>query len=376
MRVAFIVHDFSLTGAPKLGVEIANLLAERHEVVLFSKLAGPLSETLDMARFVDVVDCATSHELGRMRFSDRVSRYESLIAHYRPDLVYVNSLAAADWLAAAQNRNLPTVLHLHEMKNGVAALERIDIFRRQDVEACDLVIAASRECADDAMAIFQFRAQHPFVFGICIDVERIRAMAGAQRPVAIRHDEQILTFDEGRRPPVIMCGQACRRKGADLFYRVARAIPELDFLWIGPWDDPASRQVNPAVVLNAREPAANLYWTNSVANPYPLIASGGLFVLTSREDPNPLVIPEAIALGVASLSFSGTGGGIAWTDRFGFTLSGDVDPDRIARFVRRFFAQADFCWPAPNEFFVAVDLHSKVPDLITRVEELVPRNSG
>ena len=148
-------------------------------------------------------------------------------------------------------------------------------------------------------------------------------------------------------------------------------MPELDFVWIGPWDDPASRQVNPAFALNIREPADNLYWTNSVANPYPLIANGGLFVLTSREDPNPLVVPEAIALGVATLCFSGTGGSTAWTDLFGFSLSGDVDPMRIVQFAQRFFAHSDFSWPASPGFLEAIDLRSKVPDLISRVMQLV-----
>ena len=109
-----------------------------------------------------------------------------------------------------------------------------------------------------------------------------------------------------------MCGVAVPRKGPDIFWEVAKALPEYDFVWIGSWDDDDYvRNNNNALSLNEQEPLGNLYWTNSLTNPYTALNQIDLFTLTSREDPNPLVVLEAIALDKPAVTFTKTGASLS-----------------------------------------------------------------
>jgi glycosyltransferase involved in cell wall biosynthesis len=204
-------------------------------------------------------------------------------------------------------------------------------------------------------------------FGVCVDVDDIAQKSKESPPRATRHDGKELDYESsGARKIVAMCGLAQHRKGADLFWESARIAPEFDFLWIGSWDDcDADIVTNPALQLNSRTPLDNLYWTNVTTNPYSAMARADLFALTSREDPNPLVVPEAIALGRPVLTFADTGGAHEWTSRYGVSLSGAPDPQRLADFARRFFSMDQVDWSPPPSFIAAADLETKTRELVS-----------
>src|SRR5262249_3628557 len=173
-------------------------------------------------------------------------------------------------------------------------------------------------------------------FGICLGVDDILERARETVAPAKRFDGEALS---GTRPIVAMCGVAATRKGADLFYEAATQTPDVDFLWVGPWDDEIARNANPVKDRPMDDQASNFYYTNLTQNPYAHIAKATLFLLTSREDPNPLVVPEALLLDVPTVSFTRGTGAHLWTSRFGTALSGAPEAARIAKYVERFLEQ-------------------------------------
>ena len=128
-------------------------------------------------------------------------------------------------------------------------------------------------------------------------------------------------FPGGERRVVAMSGFAQPRKGPDIFFDLARRLPRYDFLWIGPWEPPDTTKNDPTVERYRSQPLDNFYVTGLTENPYAYLRGIDVFVLTAREDPNPLVVIEALLLGKKVVAFSRTGCSKVLLDRFGYVLS-------------------------------------------------------
>jgi glycosyltransferase involved in cell wall biosynthesis len=102
------------------------------------------------------------------------------------------------------------------------------------------------------------------------------------------------------------------RKGYDIFIMIAkRAIqkyPEIPFYfkWIG--ELPVG--LRPYIEIDIKEAGLSNFieFTGSVINPFPYFAQSDLFLMTSREDPFPIVCLEHAALGIPIVCFENVSG--------------------------------------------------------------------
>ena len=374
MKIVFVVHDLSLTGAPKIGLDMAAIMAEDHDVYLVSKKDGPLLDLAKEKNFKDVRILRTSHEYEQLSLSSRVACYHAYLEEIQPDYVYINSVASADWAPACRERGLSFALHGHEMSAEIKALAIAGIFKLSDAASANLIISASEECARDTRNELHLGERPIYNFGVGIDCAMVSQKAQAPFPKAVNILGNSLNWpdsDRKHRKLVAMCGVACKRKGSDLFWQLAKNCPDFDFLWIGPWDDEIAHRVNPALTLNKANRLNNLYWTNMLSNPYPALKASDLFMLSSREDPNPLVVPEAMSFGLPVCTFSDTGGSRVWTERFGFSMAGEVDLLRMENFLRRFFDQDHWTYSPSDLFLSEADIHKKTKRLLDKIQNSI-----
>lgn len=367
MHILFVLHDLSLTGAPKLGLQIAAAFARQHKVTLIARQDGELRAQIPRRIFNSVIIDDSLHESNEPDLADRIAAGRRIVEQIKPDLIYANSLAAGDWISIAKHAHVPHVLHIHEMRQGMLGLNRNHIFDAEDIANADYAVFASEECWRDFNDLFSYPPGKGMNFGVSVDIKLIRQHAKDQPLPARRHDNRVYRYSpraQRRRKLIAMCGTAVPRKGSDIFWMLAKQLPEHDFLWIGSWnDDDFSRQHNTALALNKKTPLDNLYWTNTVANPYALLAQADFFTLTSREDPNPLVVLESLVLGIPVVSFTHTGSSHRLTSRHGFSLWGDPDADRLAKFLQRFFPQATATKPASKSLLDSIDIHKNADRL-------------
>jgi glycosyltransferase involved in cell wall biosynthesis len=363
MKIALVCHESSLTGAPKLGFDIAAFLAERHTVTLICKKGGPL---LDLphyrSRIQDIRVTNSSHELSKTPFALRVEAAAQSLGEISPDLLYVNSAACAEWCVAGRQLGMPVAFHVHEMRGTLLSLMGADIFKLDIARYVDWLVTASVTVIRDLDALVwpNFKVIHNF--DIALDLKRILALRTAELPAPVNFNGRPLARN---RPTVAMCGTASVRKGTDLFFRLAERLPDIQFLWIGTWSPKEARD-NPAYAEFAMGRAPNLFVTGLTENPYAYLDLCDLFVLTSREDPNPLVVAEAIVLGKKVVGFAETGGSKAFLERFGYALSGSVDVDRLEKLLPRLLAApATPEWLARRleEFRCIVDIDMKMVEL-------------
>ena len=371
MRICLVCHEASLTGAPRLGFDLALFLSDRHEVRLVVKAGGPL---LEQSRYAKLqADCRNVDTYHRMPpYTDRVEGAIRVLQEIRPDLLYVNSICAGDWCEAGARAGVAVVLHTHEMGRGLPRALPVVASPRL-LHWVHLLVGACREALDDLQEITGVRCKNSLDFGIHIDTEAVLAQGemSVPPPVNARGGSP-----GGKRRVVAMCGRAEPRKGADIFFDLACRLPQYDFLWIGPWGPPDTKDNGPVFERFRARPIDNLYVTGLTQNPYAYLREIDAFILTSREDPNPLVVAETLLFGKKVVAFSETGGSKTLLSRFGYVLHGAPDSGRAATILPTIIEGEGGPWLSrlAQDAKVEVDGAKKLANLQNILEDLVERN--
>ena len=279
MKVLLVSHEASLTGAPRVAVDLlGGFEAAGARSTVWHRWGGPLTEQLDQAAGASVRQPlnrtrARLRRLPMMRnVADRIDRWgiRRTIARLKPDLIWCNTSTTVAVAAEACRLGVPTILHIHEESEWARA--RL-ASAPHSVRSARLV-ACSAAAADLLADAFDFGTDDVTVITSAVDVD---GLLGADERVATSVD----------RPIVLGCGTVDRRKGFDVFVRAAERSAAQGrserWQWIGAPD--AAAPTGPVEMLGEQSGAAAL------------IARAHVFVLPSREDPFPLVVLEAMALG-------------------------------------------------------------------------------
>ena len=138
---------------------------------------------------------------------------------------------------------------------------------------------------------------------------------------------------------VVACGQGDRRKGIDLFCqvaaRVAQAFPQAHFVWIG--DDSTELTQECKAWLQSSGVEGNVHFTGVLQPDECLrhIAGADLYLMTSREDPYPTVVLEAMEVGLPVVGFQDAGGFAELLEEGAGVLVPFEDRDAMAEAVKR-----------------------------------------
>jgi glycosyltransferase involved in cell wall biosynthesis len=111
---------------------------------------------------------------------------------------------------------------------------------------------------------------------------------------------------------VLGCGTTDSRKGPDLFVQVAQAFNQssqypVQFVWVGGHGGEDIVK-NLESLPNKLRTQTIVTFTGAVTNPLPFMLAADVFLLTSREDPFPLVCLESADCGVPIICFAEAGG--------------------------------------------------------------------
>ncbi len=345
MRICVVCHEASLTGAPRIGFDIAAFFAERHDTTLLVKRNGPL---IDFPRYARLREgyrsLETSHLVSDLTYRERVERAMTIMEELRPDVLYVNSVASGEWCEAGARAGALVALHTHEMRDSLPGLLS-SVCTPRVLRWADVLIGASRQAIEDIEDLTTTSVYHHLDLGIFLDVETVLERSTAAVPPGVNARGEPLADGDGRARHVVgMCGLAQPRKGADIFFDVATRLPGQDFLWIGPWRPPETEDNGPTLERFERLALPNFYVTGLVDNPYAYLRQLDAFVLTSREDPNPLVVAEALLLGKRAIAFTNTGASAGTLARLGYAVTGSPDAERVVGLLPKVLGDGDGGW--------------------------------
>jgi hypothetical protein len=112
---------------------------------------------------------------------------------------------------------------------------------------------------------------------------------------------------------VVAAGSCDLRKGMDLFVEIALKVISLNrqvhFIWVGSGQTETATACKNIVAQSGAE--SRIHFTGILSDPddyAQVIAGADVFVLTSRQDPFPSVVLDAMSVGVPVVGFTGAGG--------------------------------------------------------------------
>lgn len=321
-RMLAVTHEASLTGAPIVFADLMEWIARNTDIEIDVLLMqdGPLrprlervaavttpkatrvGSTLDMAAQVLIARGSTrmAPKVEALRLRREYSHYDGY------DLLYLNSQTTLDILPFLP-RSGPVVSHIHELGTSVRLYESIardPTLLRHGPDHWIAAAAAVQQMLVEQVGCPAQRVHlhHAFIRASEIagrqvephELTRLRASLGIPEDAAV----------------VMASGTLDWRKAPDLFIQLAGEVQRrterpVHFVWVG--GDLTTDEWIKAEGDLRRAGTPNLHFPGLQSDPIPWFHLADLFVLTSHEDPFPLVCLEHAALGHPIVTFRNGG---------------------------------------------------------------------
>jgi glycosyltransferase involved in cell wall biosynthesis len=256
-------------------------------------------------------------------------RIRRLCARRKVQVIYVNTAVESRIRAALKPLHLPVVTHVHELERELLTMVGRDGIKSV-IDESDALIAVSG-------AVRKMLLAHGADGARIADVQE---PIGHGKPVSDLDRSTargtVFGVDDDATVVVVGCGKPSWRKGTDAFLRVAQRVvanapadTKVVFRWIGGalpnralstlTEDIACLGLHDQVAVIPHRPDVDA-----------LLAAADVFISTSREDPNPLVVLEAAATGCPVVCFRSAGGAEELADAGGGKAVPYLDTNAMA----------------------------------------------
>ncbi|HUB87790.1 MAG TPA: glycosyltransferase, partial [Verrucomicrobiae bacterium] len=294
-RILFVSHEASRTGAPILLLDFLRWLRKNTDQEFETLLGagGPLEKEFA--------------KLGVVHKPQDLVRQPGQLQKF--DLIYSNTCCNGLLLEQLKCGDVPIVTHFHELDYGMDCNGARNI--ATVIKQTNHFITCAEAAAESFHRRFRVPRERISVHYGMISLPQVMAKARAIPPEQLRKQ-----FDLPEDALILAsCGTFDLRKAPDLFLQLALRLQResfgrpLRFVWIGK-----RHGVEPGRLLDHDVRRLGLQeqmkFVGELESPHALLALADIFCLTSREDPFPLVMLEAAALGKPMVCFDGSGGAV------------------------------------------------------------------
>lgn len=299
LRVLLFLHDL-FPGAPSVALDAFEWMKNDVSLRTIAFGSGFLETRYRQLGPLHIMQTWQSTLRRRLQRTWSLARLRRNVAHFRPDLLYVNSIASLKRARQLAFGRVPVLVHVHELESFVEPVAESDLNLLLTWPTRFVVVSkAVRELLVDRVGVPEEKVALVYEF-IRDDV---LAMGDAGRGLAA----------QGPRPFIVGgAGADFWRKGISLWLQMAAALrgflPErlLEFRWVGLVSDGDTRKAK----LEARKlgVADIVRFVPRIERPLDHFREFDVFAMTSWEDPCPLVVLENMALGKPVVCFQGGGG--------------------------------------------------------------------
>jgi glycosyltransferase involved in cell wall biosynthesis len=320
MSVLFVSHDASRTGAPIVLLHLLRQL-KKEQSCSFSILlinGGELEE--EFRSIANTYIWALSPSFTRWKYyslrllgetdAKRQLQHQqeiiSVLKNQSIEVVYGNTVVTSALITLLKKEfGCPAVCHVHELEIAIERYFGTNKFGAQ-LPDIDLVIAASDAVRENIVNTYNFPVEriakvYEFVPTAELVKEQVNP-ADIRRSLDIPADSFI----------VAASGTLDWRKSPDIFIQVANQVHLLTkkkpyFLWVGG-STSSMQWLELQYDLQRLGIAEYVKCSGSRPNPLDYLRICDIFILTSREDPYPLVCLEAASIGKPIICFAQSGG--------------------------------------------------------------------
>jgi len=333
MKILLISHDATRTGAPILLLNLADALSadkrfsisfmlRRHNGDLipdFEKRGPVYSPENHLSRLFRIPG---AKRLIRPRQFSSATIKQALAGI---DVVISNTLTNGDLLPEIRRfYHGPVFSYIHELSMAAATFT--------NPGAIANLIAGTHRYLTPCHAVKRFLCEKLGIPADKIDILPYYIPATTERPTA-KPARSAATFVVGG------AGTADWRKGADLFIAVAKALTDIEnitFRWKGaiPGSQDLKRLEHDIELAGLKDKVTFLPASPDVDS---FFVGIDLFLLTSREDPYPLVVLEAAGYGIPTVCFDGAGGAPEFIEEDAGSTVAYLDLNAMAGTIARLF---------------------------------------
>lgn len=300
-RMIVVSHDAHPHGAQLLAMNMARSFgALGFDIDMIVLGEGPLLERFAQVATVHRVDLANKpgHEVLAMLRELRAAGVQFAIANTTVSGLLVPLLRRADIPTVSLIHELPGILNDYKLQEHARA---IATHANSVVFPADIVRRGFEEFIGETLPQGLIRPQGLYMrspYRLSSDRNLVRKQ--------VRHS---LGLEPNAR--IILCvGYADHRKGLDLFIDSCIGVMAVDAMafavWVGHLDQALFNELRPRITDSGMED--RFVFTGLVDKPQPFYTAADVYALTSREDPFPSVVMEALDASVPVVLFSGVGG--------------------------------------------------------------------
>lgn len=305
LDVLLVSHEASRTGAPLIALNLLRHFTERFGLQCGTLLndGGPLiSEFSQISR----VECLNTQRCESAELTRKIQRFLHLSGG-RPRVAVCNSLESRFIAAELARAGIPVVSLVHEMASSYTEndFHLINAASQLIVFPCEAVAKAAQAKVPLPPSKVHVYPQGLLRSNFGKHLERVAARQAIRAELGLTDDSRI----------VLGCGTLDMRKGIDHFAAIGREYQRqhpgsnVYFVWMG--DGPTwTHSVYHYVKLDLERGQASEYvkFIGERIEVEQYFMGADVFLLSSRVDPFPCVVHEAMAAGLPVVTFEGSGG--------------------------------------------------------------------
>lgn len=339
-RVLFVSHDATRTGAPKIILNILKHFSETCDIQCESLLRSGGHLASDFAQH-SVVDCFNLTNADTAEIEKRVARAVTREKNNPPILAICNSMESRLIAHQLANHGVPCISLVHELPSSYSEEDYHFVFEAS--RKVVFPVHAVRDAADaktplpqgKSVVLSQGLLDPEFGTGITRD----KAHAQIRKELSIPNDAFI----------VLGCGTLDLRKGIDHFAAIAREVVNtnhsetpIHFVWVGEgprWTHSPYHYVQ--LDIDKSRARNFVHFIGERQNVEPYFVGSDAFMMSSRVDPFPCVIHEAMATSLPVITFANSGGAPEAVDNGAGIIVPYADYQQAANVIRMLSAQPE-----------------------------------
>ncbi|MBS1730964.1 MAG: glycosyltransferase [Bacteroidetes bacterium] len=315
-QVLFISNDASLTGAPIMLLHLLKFIRENKlwEINILLHRGGPMEAHFkEMGKTLILKPASYTGEKnllkkGLMKLGMILKKWRLIIYASHYDFVFNNTIANGNMAQIFANKNIPVITFVHELEKVIAVFKKNGESQKTFLYS-SFFLSPSNIVKQNLLQNHQI----PQVKILPLNYY----FPGYDQEMALAEKTKFAKqfLFENNIPEdkflFFAMGTADLRKGFDYFVEICNEVTrkesDIHFVWIGDFTDPLFEN---EMKNKIREKKLEQYLTrmgNIPFNRYNLLPAN-LFLLTSREDPYPLVVLDAAFLQIPTIAFEDAGG--------------------------------------------------------------------
>jgi glycosyltransferase involved in cell wall biosynthesis len=346
-KILFISHDASRTGATILLLKLLTWLKTNtsYQFDLLLLNGGVLERDFKeicntfyyfpQKQLTLPIRKKVLSKLLRYKYNLQVDFKNSLLNNLKTkeyDLIYGNTIVTTTVIneLISFNINKPIVIHIHELYSWVKQYEA-DLHKLiKDKSNRVNIITVSELCYQNLVDRFNVDSNNISIINEYIDLKSI---------LKFKEDCKARIFT------VIGSGYVQYRKGYDLFILIAQNFKKkypdipISFKWIGKFVE--NNQILIEEDINKLGLTGILEFVGEYENPFPEYNKSSVFLLTSREDPFPLVCLENAALGKPIICFDKGTGIVDFVKNDAGVIAGYFDIESVVDAIFKLYTNKD-----------------------------------